>query len=72
MMVGIEYCVPCGYEPRARAVKALIRDKKPGAEIALKKGAGGVFEITVDGKLRFSKRATGHLPSDEEVLAALG
>ncbi|MGH7120954.1 MAG: SelT/SelW/SelH family protein [Acetobacteraceae bacterium] len=71
MMVGIEYCVPCGYEPRARAARALIQQKKPDAEIALKMGSGGVFEIMVDGKLRFSKRASGHLPSDQEVLATL-
>jgi len=41
-----------------------------GAEVALTKGANGVFEITVDGELRFSKKATGRFPSDDEVLAA--
>jgi len=30
-------------------------------------GVGGVFEITVDGRLAFSKKATGRFPSDEEV-----
>jgi selT/selW/selH-like putative selenoprotein len=44
----------------------------PTAEIRLRKSGGGVFEITVDGGLRFSKKATGRFPTDEEVLATLG
>jgi selT/selW/selH-like putative selenoprotein len=30
-------------------------------------GVAGVFEITVDGKLLFSKKQTGRFPTDEEV-----
>jgi hypothetical protein len=30
-----------------------------------------VFEITVDGRLRYSKKATGAFPSDEDVFASL-
>jgi selT/selW/selH-like putative selenoprotein len=29
----------------------------------------GVFEITVDGHLKFSKKQTGRFPTDEEVIA---
>ena len=43
--------------------------KKAGAEVELKKSSGGVFEITVDGKLAFSKKALGRFPSDDEVAA---
>jgi selT/selW/selH-like putative selenoprotein len=43
--------------------------KKGAAEVELKKGSGGVFEITVDGKLAFSKKALGRFPSDDEVAA---
>lgn len=46
--------------------------KKAGAEVELKKGSGGVFEITVDGKLAFSKKALGRFPTDEEVTALAG
>jgi selT/selW/selH-like putative selenoprotein len=31
-----------------------------------------VFEITVDGRLAYSKKANGRFPTDEEVLGTLG
>jgi selT/selW/selH-like putative selenoprotein len=31
-----------------------------------------VFEITIDGKLAYSKKASGRFPTDAEVLAAVG
>ena len=46
--------------------------KMPSADIRLRKSGGGVFEITVDGKLAYSKKATGRFPTDEEVFAILG
>ena len=30
-------------------------------------GAGGVFEVTVDGKLIYSKKATGRFPEHDEI-----
>jgi selT/selW/selH-like putative selenoprotein len=38
-----------------------------GAEIAYERSGGGVFEITVDGDLKFSKKALGRFPTDEEI-----
>lgn len=32
-------------------------------------GVAGVFDITVDGRLAFSKKQTGRFPTDEEVEA---
>lgn len=32
---------------------------------------GGVFEVTVDGELIFSKRKEGRFPESDEILAAL-
>jgi predicted Rdx family selenoprotein len=46
--------------------------KMPSAKIHLRKSGGGVFEITVDCKLAYSKKATGRFSTDEEVLATLG
>jgi selT/selW/selH-like putative selenoprotein len=45
---------------------------QPSAQVSLKKSGGGVFEIMVDGRLAYSKKATGQFPSNEEVLRTLG
>ena len=45
---------------------------QPAAQVALRRSGGGVFEITVDGRLAYSKKATGRFPTDEEVLGTLG
>jgi selT/selW/selH-like putative selenoprotein len=50
----------------------MIVKTQPGAQVSLKRSGGGVFEITVDGRLAYSKKATGRFPSDEEVLRTLG
>ncbi len=50
----------------------MILRTTPTAQVTLRKSGGGVFEIMVDGGLRFSKKATGRFPTDEEVLGTLG
>ncbi len=37
------------------------------AEVELIESGGGVFEITRDGKLLFSKKKLGRFPTDEEI-----
>ena len=44
-------------------------EKRYGAEVELVPGVAGVFEITVDGRLAFSKKQTGRFPTDEEIEA---
>lgn len=39
--------------------------------MSLVKGFNGVFEITVDGDLRFSKKALGRFPTDDEVAGVI-
>ena len=41
----------------------------PGAEIAYVRSRGGVFEITIDGVLKFSKKQLGRFPTDQEIEA---
>lgn len=36
-------------------------------EIALVKGGSGVFEISLDGRLAFSKKALGRFPTEAEI-----
>jgi selT/selW/selH-like putative selenoprotein len=45
---------------------------KTGIEPELLASSGGVFEVSVDGRLLFSKRAQGRFPDDAEILTALG
>ena len=46
-------------------------DSVAGAQATLIKSGGGAFEITIDGKLVFSKKALGRFPNDTEVDAML-
>ena len=41
------------------------------AQVNLVKSGGGVFEITINDKLVFSKKALGRFPSDAEVESML-
>ena len=41
-------------------------------EVELVKGVAGVFEITVDGRLAFSKKQLGRFPEDSEIDALAG
>ncbi len=50
----------------------MIVARAPGTEVSLRKSGGGVFEIAVDGKLRYSKKASGRFPTDDEILATIG
>jgi selT/selW/selH-like putative selenoprotein len=50
----------------------MILKAQPAAEVSLKRSGGGVFEVTVDGRLAYSKKASGQFPTDEEVLGSLG
>ena len=38
-----------------------------GADVELVKGGNGVFEISLDGDLVFSKKALGRFPEDDEL-----
>jgi selT/selW/selH-like putative selenoprotein len=46
---------------------AVIREHR-GAETVLHKGSGGQFEVVVDGKLIFSKKAEHRFPDPKEIL----
>ena len=50
----------------------MIERTAPGSQVTLHKSGGGVFEITVDGKLAYSKKASGRFPTDAEVSATIG
>lgn len=45
--------------------------KQRDVDATLVRGSGGEFEITLDGRLIFSKREQGRFPEFDEVLALL-
>ena len=46
-------------------------EKECGADVTLLAGSGGVFEVTADGELLYSKRATGVFPDDNQLVQTL-
>ncbi len=38
----------------------------------MKRSGGGVFEMTVDGRLAYSKKATGRFPTESEIRSVTG
>ncbi|MBM4384767.1 MAG: Rdx family protein [Deltaproteobacteria bacterium] len=46
-------------------------ERETGTKPTLIRGDGGVFEVTADGALLFSKKKAGRFPTEAEVLKAL-
>ncbi len=46
-------------------------NKELGVEIELVAGANGIFDVTVDNKLIFSKAKQGRFPQTEEILSLI-
>ena len=67
----IEYCTACNYYPRAASLAAELKRAFPEADIKLVPSSGVVFEVTVDGKLIFSKKALRRHAEPGEVLRIL-
>lgn len=68
--VSIEYCVPCDYSQQAlAAVTELVRDYQHVIErLELIMGSKGVFVVTVDGDVIFSKADKKRFPDADELL----
>jgi selT/selW/selH-like putative selenoprotein len=43
--------------------------KLADVDVELVRAGGGVFEITVDGQLKFSRKALGRFPTEAELAA---
>lgn len=57
MKIEIEYCVPCGYLPRATQAQTRLLEEFGGRieSVALKTGSKGVFTFRADGGVIYSK-----------------
>ena len=68
MKLSIEYCSAWNYLPQASSLEAELKQNFPNMEISLISSGGGVFEIILDGKLIFSKKAINRFPEKGEVV----
>jgi len=73
-MVSLEitYCQPCGHQPKAvELVNQLLSTYgmplNKNLSIVLKPADQGVFDVVLDGKLIFSRKAVGRFPTFDEI-----
>ena len=66
MKVSIEYCTSWGYLNQALSLRESI-ERQFGIKPELIKGMGGVFEISVNDILLFSKKELNRFPNENEV-----
>ncbi len=66
MKISIEYCTQWGYLNKALSLRESI-EKQFGTKPNLIKGTGGVFEVTLNNSLIFSKKELGRFPDENEV-----
>ena len=70
MRVRIDYCGVLNYYPRASSLAATLR-KSLGLESDLVRGTGGIFVVSVENEVLFSKKVEGRLPSEAEIIDKL-
>lgn len=68
-IVEITYCTQCRWLLRAAwlAQELLTTFEQDLHSVALKPGTGGIFEITLNGRLIFSRKEAGRFPEAKEV-----
>ena len=69
--LSIEYCVPCQFEKDAKNLANIIQEQFGVTEediLLIPSKKIGTFEVSVDGKLIYSKTKSGSLPNPEEII----
>lgn len=68
-MISIEYCTSWGYLSKAVSLanKLLDEHKNSLSMVKIVPSSGGVFEVSLDDKLVFSKKELGRFPNEDEV-----
>ena len=67
MKISIEYCAMWNYLPKASSLEVELKNNFPQADISLISSGGGVFEISLNDDLIFSKKALNRFPEDGEI-----
>lgn len=68
MKIEIIYCGMWNYEPQASRLEEEIKNVYSNAQITLVRSSGGVFEVSVDENLIFSKKELDRFPNEKEIL----
>ena len=68
-IIEIEYCTQCRWLLRAAwmAQELLTTFESEIGGVCLKPGAGGIFEVRLDGETFFSRKAAGRFPESKEL-----
>ena len=71
MEISILYWGMWNYKPQAVSLADKIKSEFADANVEIVEGCGGVFEVTFDGKLIYSKKETGEFPEEQDILNIL-
>jgi len=73
MTYKIEYCVTWNYFPAASRAADEIKEVYPEAQVELIESGGGIFDITLDKKMIYSKKKTreNRFPEDGEIASLI-
>ena len=71
MEISILYWGMWNYKPQAVSLADKIKSELADANVEIVEGSGGVFEVTFDGKLIYSKKETGEFPEEQDILNIL-
>ena len=67
MKISIVYCAMWNYLPKASSLEVQLKNNFPQADISLISSGGGVFEISLNDDLIFSKKALNRFPEGGEI-----
>ncbi len=70
MEISITYCAQWNYKPQAVSLAAKIKHAL-GTEPKLVSKGNGIFDVTVQNKLVYSKFKTGTFPDEEQLVDKL-
>ena len=59
------------YKPQAVSLADEIKEGLEEVSVEIVEGSGGVFEVTVDGSLVYSKKETGRFPEPDEIVNSI-
>lgn len=71
-LVTVRYCTQCRWLTRAAWIaQELLITFPTEIDVLLSPGEGGIFEITLDGSLLFSRAAMDRFPEPKEIKQAI-